>query len=421
MTQQDHYAVLGILQTATEGDIKQAYKKKALSTHPDKNGGTDAATRAFQAVQEAYNCLSDAGRRRTYDYTYKTSFPNSKPTNASSTGNATSPTSSTNTKTSSDIKEEEEFLAKWRAHTLRKSAIDNKRAAYKGVEARIADFERQMAGVKDEMQKRKEEVKRQTERTWIGMMLWGKLELSEKDILENEIKDNESLQKVSSLRIKIAKLEGELRGMECYKKDWMEWDRQETIRRLEETNLAMKKQRRREAEQAEERRKAAERARKAEVERQKREAEERRKAQEKAEKERLERLRKAQEEEKRYREEMERYWKKTEEEIVENERKQRERDKKLRESAKLPRVPPNKRTNPSSSVSTCSHKGWWAKVPLVAPKSCSNCHQSFKSFLFQCPGCQKITCARCRGQLKSNRSHSYNYQQNVYSDFNYWD
>ncbi len=63
---QDHYARLGVASSATPDLIKAAYRKKAAQYHPDKNPSLDAATR-FREIQEAYEVLSDAGRRKTFD------------------------------------------------------------------------------------------------------------------------------------------------------------------------------------------------------------------------------------------------------------------------------------------------------------------------------------------------------------------
>jgi curved DNA-binding protein CbpA len=62
----DYYAALGIDSDASIGAIKTAYRKKASEFHPDKNMSPEAPAR-FREVQEAYDLLSDAGKRREYD------------------------------------------------------------------------------------------------------------------------------------------------------------------------------------------------------------------------------------------------------------------------------------------------------------------------------------------------------------------
>lgn len=63
---QDHYARLGVSPGASADLIKAAYRKKAAQYHPDKNPSPDAGAR-FREVQEAYEVLSDADRRKAYD------------------------------------------------------------------------------------------------------------------------------------------------------------------------------------------------------------------------------------------------------------------------------------------------------------------------------------------------------------------
>ena len=63
---QDHYEKLGISPGATADLIKAAYRKKAALYHPDKNQSADAPLR-FREVQEAYEVLTDAERRKAYD------------------------------------------------------------------------------------------------------------------------------------------------------------------------------------------------------------------------------------------------------------------------------------------------------------------------------------------------------------------
>ena len=64
--EQTHYAVLGISPTATAGEVKKAYLKLALKTHPDKNKAP-GAEEAFKLVNKAKEILTDAAQRRKYD------------------------------------------------------------------------------------------------------------------------------------------------------------------------------------------------------------------------------------------------------------------------------------------------------------------------------------------------------------------
>jgi len=68
----DYYKILGINRTATDEEIKKAYKKKALQFHPDRHSsGTDEDRKQaeinFKEVGEAYSVLSDRSKRTRYD------------------------------------------------------------------------------------------------------------------------------------------------------------------------------------------------------------------------------------------------------------------------------------------------------------------------------------------------------------------
>ncbi|XP_076818671.1 dnaJ homolog subfamily B member 12-like isoform X1 [Clavelina lepadiformis] len=62
----DFYEILGVSKSASENELKKAYRKMALQLHPDKNLAP-AATEAFKAVGKAYSVLSDAEKRERYD------------------------------------------------------------------------------------------------------------------------------------------------------------------------------------------------------------------------------------------------------------------------------------------------------------------------------------------------------------------
>jgi DnaJ-class molecular chaperone len=63
----DYYATLGVAKTASETDVKRAYRKLARQYHPDLNRGDKAAEAKFKEVNEAYEVLGDAEKRRKYD------------------------------------------------------------------------------------------------------------------------------------------------------------------------------------------------------------------------------------------------------------------------------------------------------------------------------------------------------------------
>jgi molecular chaperone DnaJ len=67
MSKRDYYEVLGVSQTASESEIKSAYRRLAVQFHPDKNPGDASAEDKFKEAAEAYSVLSDAEQRRRYD------------------------------------------------------------------------------------------------------------------------------------------------------------------------------------------------------------------------------------------------------------------------------------------------------------------------------------------------------------------
>ena len=63
----DYYSILGVPRDATEGDVKKAFRKKALNYHPDRNKGNPNAEEKFKEVNEAYAVLTDKEKRSQYD------------------------------------------------------------------------------------------------------------------------------------------------------------------------------------------------------------------------------------------------------------------------------------------------------------------------------------------------------------------
>jgi len=68
MSKKDYYEILGVSRTATAAEIKAAYRKKAMEYHPDRNHGNKAAEEKFKELTAAYEVLSDAKKRASYDH-----------------------------------------------------------------------------------------------------------------------------------------------------------------------------------------------------------------------------------------------------------------------------------------------------------------------------------------------------------------
>src|SRR6202011_3496054 len=67
VTKRDYYEILGVARTASDSDLKSAYRKLAMQYHPDRNPGDKAAEEIFKEAAEAYAILADAEKRSLYD------------------------------------------------------------------------------------------------------------------------------------------------------------------------------------------------------------------------------------------------------------------------------------------------------------------------------------------------------------------
>ena len=65
---EDYYETLGVTESASDGEIKKAYRKLAMQYHPDRNSGKEKwANEKFKEINEAYGVLGDPQKRKQYD------------------------------------------------------------------------------------------------------------------------------------------------------------------------------------------------------------------------------------------------------------------------------------------------------------------------------------------------------------------
>jgi molecular chaperone DnaJ len=86
-TKQDYYELLGVARKAPVKEIRAAYRKLARKYHPDLNPGDKSAEEKFKQIQEAYEVLSDAKKRQTYDqFGFNVPGPGGMPTSGPGQG-----------------------------------------------------------------------------------------------------------------------------------------------------------------------------------------------------------------------------------------------------------------------------------------------------------------------------------------------
>ncbi len=76
MAKRDYYDVLGVSKSASEAELKKAFRKKAMELHPDRNKDDPGAEARFKEVNEAYDVLKDAQKKAAYDRFGHAAFEN---------------------------------------------------------------------------------------------------------------------------------------------------------------------------------------------------------------------------------------------------------------------------------------------------------------------------------------------------------
>ena len=68
VTDRDYYEILGVSKSASDAELKAAYRKQALAWHPDRHQSDKKTAEAkFKEINEAYEVLSDAQKKAAYD------------------------------------------------------------------------------------------------------------------------------------------------------------------------------------------------------------------------------------------------------------------------------------------------------------------------------------------------------------------
>jgi len=76
MSKEDYYETLGVNKSSSDGEIKQAYRKKAMKYHPDRNKDDKKAEKKFKKINEAYYVLKDKEKKSQYDQFGHQAFEN---------------------------------------------------------------------------------------------------------------------------------------------------------------------------------------------------------------------------------------------------------------------------------------------------------------------------------------------------------
>src|SRR3977135_449993 len=76
MAKQDFYDILGVSKSADADELKRAYRKLAVQSHPDRNPGDQSAEHKFKDINEAYDVLKDDQKRAAYDRFGHAAFEN---------------------------------------------------------------------------------------------------------------------------------------------------------------------------------------------------------------------------------------------------------------------------------------------------------------------------------------------------------
>ncbi|KAL1800734.1 hypothetical protein ACET3X_001076 [Alternaria dauci] len=380
----DYYDTLEVLPTALHDEIKASYRRLARLHHPDKNIGCRHATAKIQLINAAWEILGDTNKRAEYDR----SRPQPKaPSSGSRPGPqpASTPQSKYQAPPRPDTTAQDEARAQAESDRKRREWLEFERYQEEHIRRSqniIKPLQAEVDRLNATIDENRARLANDVPYTWnIFAFLSKRLSDEEKNAIRMA-----SINADNAIRIKqipLEKAKAQLRQLQDYLAQ----------RRVqEEKRIAAE-----EARKAERERLAAERAYEAlRRERARQQAEQDKAAQEAAERFRQEQAKQARESAERDKKERaarEARWKAYEEEA------ERVRQERVRKQA-ADREERSKRFNERNTWSAnCNHKRWWNKVE--GHHICAHCTRPLFKFAEQCPGCNTIACASCRQILKA--------------------
>src|ERR1051326_6967922 len=86
MAKRDYYEILGVARSASDAELKAAFRKLAMQCHPDRNPADKQAEHRFKEINEAYDVLKDGDKRAAYDRFGHAAFEHGAPGGASGFG-----------------------------------------------------------------------------------------------------------------------------------------------------------------------------------------------------------------------------------------------------------------------------------------------------------------------------------------------
>ncbi|KAK4495977.1 hypothetical protein PRZ48_013245 [Zasmidium cellare] len=370
----DYYAVFGLPQTASIEEIKDRYRLLTRQRHPDKNGGTPEATAAFQLLNNANETLRDAQKRDHYDKCIWPKVKRTNTTSSSSTAGATdgAVNGTEDSEAEDDIDEEE----------VQRQRLAN---LYQKLERLCTE----RSSVSEAMNKLKKEIE--------GLQQQN----------EGTERDLEYLHRQAAIRFREAKLDPRRKEFEKLAKDigMVEEEIQTQSDRLDELEKETRARKAREKKAREEKgREEKAREEKAREEKAHEEkAREQKAEQERKEQEAREAARRAKEQEELKRaQEVAR-------EAAEKERREREQAaKEAAEEAARKAKEAAENGAGKGNTAICNHKAFWEKVE--GQHKCSECKKMWWRFVYQCPDCDKLACAECRGKLRGEGQRKGNWR-----------